>query len=84
MLVDGPQAKRQIVSEKQMRLTRHVIKGVLLNQRSKVLNVKWTADKIDDLWKASTWAKKIASKSKVRLLFVCCCGHMLCTCSVRR
>lgn len=66
LLIDGPGITRQMINMKDIHLTRFTVKDVLLNQRGKVLNKKWTESDIDGQWTKSTWAQKIAARNKVR------------------
>ncbi|XP_064641153.1 large ribosomal subunit protein eL14-like [Lineus longissimus] len=61
--VDGPQIKRQSINFKELHLTSFVIPNVAYGCRNGTLMKKWTAEKIDEKWAETTWAKKIANKA---------------------
>jgi large subunit ribosomal protein L14e len=54
--------KRQIVNFKWLALTDIVVK-VTRNAKQKTLTKAWEAAKVQETWKATAWAKKIASKA---------------------
>ena len=48
-----------------MKLTNFVLKKVAKSSRTGTVKKHWEADKINELWAETPWAKKLAMKEKV-------------------
>ena len=64
-LVDGPEnltgVRRQLINFKWIALTDMKV-NVGRNARQKKLTTEWKAAKVQDLWAASSWGKKLAAQ----------------------
>merc|ERR1711936_900259 len=65
VLIDGPTSGvgRQEYPIKQLQLTPLKVK-VAFNARSKVVRKELEANKVDEAWKSSSWAKRLELKAK--------------------
>lgn len=70
VLLDGPASGvlRSVRNLKDLQLTKFKV-PIRLQQRTKNVEKAWTEAEISKKWQESTWAKKLAARKLVRLLF---------------
>lgn len=64
VLIDGPNVSRQAIALAKVVLTPLVLPNLPRGARSTVVAKKWAAAEIDGKWAKTSWAKKLASRSK--------------------
>jgi large subunit ribosomal protein L14e len=66
LLVEGPTSgiKRQVISVKRLALTNILIDGVARGEKTADVKSKYDAADVDKAFAASSWGRKIASKTK--------------------